>query len=98
MLIYIQKIAPYLLALAIFCLVNILIVFPQRSADSDARRLEPNQTIEREMTGKETHRYKFRLRKNEFCQIRVEQKGIDVLLKLKDSRGDTSIRRETTLR
>ena len=49
--------------------------------------LPPGQTIEREMTGAETHRYKFLLKKDEFFQVRLEQKGVDVSLKLLDSVG-----------
>ena len=55
--------------------------------ETDARPLLPNQTVEREMTGADTHRYKFDLKANEFFQIRVEQKGVDVALKLLDADG-----------
>ncbi|CAN5208862.1 hypothetical protein BH20ACI1_BH20ACI1_11060 [soil metagenome] len=34
--------------------------------ENGIRPLLPNQTIEREMTGAETHRYKFDLKANEF--------------------------------
>ena len=34
------------------------------------------------MTGSETHGYRFALRKNEFFQVRVEQEGADVVLRL----------------
>ena len=51
---------------------------------SEIRELPSNQTIEREMTGAETHRYKINLKANEFFQIRVVQKGVDVMLKLLD--------------
>jgi tetratricopeptide (TPR) repeat protein len=51
------------------------------------RELQPNQTIEREMTGAETHRYDVTLKTNEFFQVRVEQKGVDVALKLLDVDG-----------
>ena len=55
----------------------------------ETRTLQPNQTITREMTGAETHRYKFDLKENEFFQVRVEQKGVDVALKLIDAGGKT---------
>ena len=55
---------------------------------SEPQQLEPNQTIERGMTGAETHRYKFDLKANEFFQVRVEQKGVDVTLKLTDEVGN----------
>lgn len=50
--------------------------------------LLPNQTIQGEMMGAEIHRYRFDLKANEFFQVRVEQEGIDVLLKLLDANGD----------
>ena len=66
------------------CLLFVFNVSAQ-SPKSDKQELKPNQTIEREMTGKETHRYKFDLKAGEFFQVRVEQKGVDVLLRLLDS-------------
>jgi len=54
-------------------------------------KLEPNQTVEREMTGAETHRYQFELKPNEFFQVRVEQKGIDILLKLSDEKANVLV-------
>ncbi|MGB7922033.1 MAG: CHAT domain-containing protein [Pyrinomonadaceae bacterium] len=63
---------------------------------ADLRQLEPNQTLEAEMRGTETHRYKINLRKNEFFQIRVEQKGIDVLLSLVDPKGNELARMDST--
>jgi CHAT domain-containing protein len=52
------------------------------------RNLPPNQTLQREITGAETHAYRFDLRTDEFFQVRVEQKGVDVLLKLVDVGGN----------
>ena len=66
------------------CLLFVFNVSAQ-SPKSDIHELKPNQTIEREMTGAETHRYKFDLKAGEFFQVRVEQKGVDVLLRLLDS-------------
>ncbi|HEX8737221.1 MAG TPA: CHAT domain-containing tetratricopeptide repeat protein [Pyrinomonadaceae bacterium] len=50
--------------------------------------LLPAQTIEREITGAQTHRYKFDLKANEFFQVRAEQRGVDVTLKLADANGN----------
>ena len=55
---------------------------------NEARELLPAQTIEREITGAQTHRYKFDLQSGEFFQVRVEQKGVDVALKLTDDKGN----------
>ena len=57
-------------------------------AQTDDRFLLPGQTIEREMKGSEAHFYKIRLEQNVFLQIHVEQKGIDLLLKLKSSNNE----------
>lgn len=73
----------------IFLLAVANITFGQTPEQTDARELLPNQIVEREMTGKATHRYKFVLKKDEFFQVRVEQKGIDVALKLFDAEGRT---------
>lgn len=69
------------------CLLFVLNASAQNQ-EAEIRELQPNQTIEREMTGKETHRYKFDLKSGEFFQVRVEQKGVDVLLRLLDSDGN----------
>ncbi|HEX8072712.1 MAG TPA: CHAT domain-containing tetratricopeptide repeat protein [Pyrinomonadaceae bacterium] len=62
--------------------------FGQTQPANEIRELPPGQTLERELTGAETHRYKFDLKAEEFFQVRVEQKGVDVLLKLLDARGN----------
>lgn len=53
----------------------------------EIRELPPNQNLERPLTGAETHRYKVALRRGGFAQVRVEQKGVDVTLKLLDAGG-----------
>ena len=75
-------------ALALTLWLGALTAFGQVQQSNDAQELPPNQTIEREMTGAETHRYKFDLKANEFFQVRVEQKGVDVTLKLSDASGN----------
>lgn len=64
------------------------LAFGQRPVEAQSRNLPSAQTLEREMTGAETHRYKFNLRVNEFFQVRVEQKGVDVTLKLLGATGN----------
>jgi hypothetical protein len=61
--------------------------FGQTTGANQIEVLPPNQTIEREMTGAETHRYDVTLKTNEFFQVRVEQNGVDVALKLLDVDG-----------
>lgn len=61
--------------------------FGQTPSPGGIRELPPNQTLEREVTGSEKHLYKLALRANEFFQVRVEQKGADVVLRLSDAGG-----------
>lgn len=56
-----------------------------QAPNAQIRELPPNQSIEREIAGAEAHRYRIELRRDEFFQVRVEQKGADVLLKLLDA-------------
>jgi len=58
----------------------------QTPAD-EIRELPPNQSLERALAGAGTHRYRVALRRGEFTQVRVEQKGVDVTLKLLDESG-----------
>jgi len=59
---------------------------PNTNAGS-VQTLQPNEPLQRELAGEEVHRYRFFLKENEFFQVRIEQKGIDVLLKLVDANG-----------
>ena len=54
---------------------------------SDIRELLPNQPLERELAGGQTHVYRVALKANEFLQVRVEQKGVDVVVRLFDANG-----------
>lgn len=58
------------------------VTFGQTPKGNEARALLPNQTIETELLSGQTHRYKITLAANEFLQVRVEQKGVDVIVKL----------------
>jgi CHAT domain-containing protein/tetratricopeptide (TPR) repeat protein len=68
----------------------ILLAAPAAAAQTpdEPQTLSPARTLERELAGAQTHRYKFDLRADEFFQARVEQKGVDVTLKLLDSGGN----------
>lgn len=70
----------------IYLLIFIICVgLPIRSQITDEfQLLQPNQSIEREIAGGLTHRYKVELKEGEFLQVRLEQKGIDVVVKLLD--------------
>ena len=60
----------------------------QTTTGNQIQELRPDHTIERQMAGAESHLYKFDLKADEFFQARVEQKGIDVALKLLDDKGN----------
>lgn len=62
---------------------------------AEPQLLAPNQTFECEMKGSETHRYKFDLKKDEFFQVRVEQKDIDVFVKLFDENRKLVVQRDS---
>lgn len=55
--------------------------------DHAIEALVPGQGFEREMTPGETHEYTFELPAGHYAQIVVEQKGIDVALRLVDPEG-----------
>lgn len=59
----------------------------QTLSTNDGQALAPAQIVARELAGAETHRYTFDLKANEFFQVRVEQKGIDVALRLLGANG-----------
>lgn len=49
--------------------------------------LEPGQAITREPPGSEGHSYRVRLQEGEFLQVRIDQKGIDIGVRLFDGGG-----------
>ena len=64
---------------------SLLFVFGQTQKIQEAQQLAANQTIERELIGDQTHKYRITLKANELLQIRTEQKGADVVVRLVDS-------------
>jgi hypothetical protein len=77
-----RSLANFTLIIFVFCLIT------SGQVANVSQPLAPNQTNEREMNGAKTDRYTFDLKENEFFQVRVEQKGIDVRLSLKDSKNN----------
>ena len=61
--------------------------FGQTTQSSDTRQLPPGQTLERELAGGQSHKYKVEIKANELLQVKVEQKGVDVVVKLFDKNG-----------
>lgn len=68
-------------------LISTLTATGQTAPSNEVRDLPPNQTFEREIVGAEKHTYRISVQKDGFLQIRVEQKGVDVTLKLIDATG-----------
>lgn len=63
-----------------FILYIVLFIHGQQT--NEPLFLQPNQIVERGLSGGETHTYRVELKKGELLQIRVEQKGIDVVVRL----------------
>jgi len=57
------------------CLLSVI-------AHAQEAKLEPGRPIEREIAGGESHKYKFTLQAGQFVRVVVEQKKIDVALKI----------------
>ena len=74
--------------LSLMLWLGMLAALGQTQSPNEVRELPPNQTLEREMACAETYRYKSDLKANEFFQMRVEQKGIDIALNLMEASGN----------
>jgi|SRR5436190_4030052 len=67
---------------------------PQQSSESVAPAaqqavtlLEPGKAVEREISGKEAHKYRIALKPGEYAGVVVEQRGIDVVVYIVDASG-----------
>ena len=60
-------------------------------AHAQEAKLEPGWPIEREIAGGESHKYKFTLQAGQFVRVVVEQKKIDVALKIAAPDGEQLI-------
>jgi CHAT domain-containing protein/tetratricopeptide (TPR) repeat protein len=72
------------------CLTILVLSFSlttQGQTQSDAQPLTPGQTLEREIGGAQSPTFKVDVQKNEFFQVRVEQKGVDVGLTINSADG-----------
>jgi CHAT domain-containing protein len=66
------------------CLLSVI-------AHAQEAKLEPGWPIEREIAGGESHKYKFTLQAGQFVRVVVEQKKIDVALKIAAPDGEQLI-------
>ena len=55
--------------------------------DQDVTVLEPNKPIERELSGGQSHTYQITLTEGQYLKVIVEQRGIDVVVRLLDPNG-----------
>jgi CHAT domain-containing protein len=72
----------------LFATVLALTIFAQKPQKDDVLELLPGQTFRRELRRTEIHKYQVSLQKDEFFQVRVDELGINVILKLLDAKGD----------
>jgi len=61
---------------------------PAKTKTKEALRLRPGGPVERETAAGQTHAYRLKLRAGEFARVTVQQRGIDVSLKLTGSNGE----------
>jgi CHAT domain-containing protein len=59
-------------------------VFGQTQPSTEVQELLPSQVLERQMAGGEIHRYHVSLRKDEYFKVNVDQKSVNVSLRLYD--------------
>jgi tetratricopeptide (TPR) repeat protein len=59
--------------------------------------LQPDRTIARELTGKESHEYRFALQKGEYAQVEVEQRSVNVRVACFGPDGDSLYDADTFL-
>lgn len=84
-----QKKLHFWSPLYVFCLfaVSIQLTIPTKAQIpiEEITLLEPNKNFERELAGGQKHSYKIKAEANEFLQVKVEQRGIDAVIKLFDN-------------
>jgi hypothetical protein len=68
-------------ALLLVILLCISVVAAQNKQE-DLRPLTPGETVQRELRGGETDRYKISLKTGQFLHITIDQRGIDVVVSL----------------
>ncbi|HWP44775.1 MAG TPA: tetratricopeptide repeat protein, partial [Blastocatellia bacterium] len=78
-------------ALGLFCILFVLIAASPVAGAQEAVVLERGKTIEREIAGRQEHDYQLTLAQGECASLIVEQRGIDVIVRLKGSQGNTVV-------
>lgn len=78
---------PIRTVLTVYLLSALATVSASAQASGREPALHLNQPVERELSREEVHTYPVTLRAGEFMQVRVEQKGIDVVLSIHSAGG-----------
>ncbi len=81
---FLQK---FLLLLLLFCLLSIFSFRASGQNSPEITTLEPEKRIERELAGGQKHIFQIDLRENQYARIILEQRGIDVVIRLLDTDG-----------
>ncbi len=79
------KIKGKFVGVALWVAAGSVLVFGQVMSQTQGVKL--NEPLERELESGQTHEYRLTLKAREFIQVRVEQKGIDVVLSIHSSDG-----------
>ena len=82
-------VAVFLIGLLVSPSVALASPAQNQPAPAEVRRLELNKPIEREMKGGESHFYEITLEANQYLNVVVEQKGIDVVVQVIAPDGKT---------
>src|SRR5262245_16940859 len=66
---------------------------PQSKSDAKTKkkeppRLRPGEPVESEVSAGQTHSYRLKFREGQFARVTVEQRGVDVSLKIKGPNGE----------
>ncbi len=72
---------------SLFPLVLCLALIGFAQTKDEIRSLEPGQSVEREISGGESHLYQIKLSAGQFMRVVAVQKGIDIVLELADPAG-----------
>jgi CHAT domain-containing protein len=64
-----------------------ILCLPSQAGQQEVRTLAPREPVERELSSSETHSYRLALNAGQYLRVEVEQRGIDVAVKLFGSDG-----------
>ena len=69
-------------------LVLLLVLFPEFAFSQEATSLTIGKSLERSITGGETHAYTVDLEPNQYARVTIEQLGIDLVARFRDAEGN----------